>query len=155
MITIKEGDLFAAPRGLICHQVNCKGNMGRGVARTFREKYPRAYYRYLAMCQTSGAQTLLGTCLFNKEDNNHISCSMFAQDDWRGHNVCNTDYSAFKSCCGEIKAFITYNNFPRDYPINMPYGIGAGLGGGDWLIIYSILEEEFEGYDLILWRLSK
>ena len=155
MITIKEGNLFNAPRGLICHQVNCKGNMGRGVARTFREKYPRAYYRYLAMCQTSSAQTLLGTCLFNKEDNNHISCSMFAQDNWRGHNVCNTDYSAFKGCCGEIKEFIKHNNFPRDYPINMPYGIGAGLGGGDWLIIYSILEEEFEGHYLVLWRLPK
>lgn len=154
MIIIKEGDLFDAPRGLICHQVNCKGNMGRGVARTFREKYPRAYYRYLAMCQTSSAETLLGICLFNKENNDHISCSMFAQDNWRGHNVCNTDYNAFKECCREIKEFIIYNKLSCDYPINMPYGIGAGLGGGDWLIIYSILEEEFQDYNLILWKLS-
>jgi hypothetical protein len=37
----------------------------------------------------------------------------------------------------------------------MPYDIGAGLGGGNWTIIYDILEEEFEGYNLILWRLPK
>lgn len=155
MITIKEGSLFSAAEGLICHQVNCKGNMGRGVAKQFRELYPRAYYRYLSLCQSSSAATLLGTCLFNREDDKHISCSMFAQDDWRGHNICNTNYAAFRECCGEIKEFIIHNKLSRDYPINMPYGIGAGLGGGDWLIIYSILEEEFEGHDLILWRLPK
>ena len=153
MIKIINGDLFTAPEGLICHQVNCKGNMGRGVAKQFRELYPRAYYRYLSLCQSSSAATLLGTCLFNKEDDNHISCSMFAQDDWRGNNVCNTNYNAFRECCGEIKEFIIHNKLSRDYPINMPYGIGAGLGGGDWLIIHSILEEEFLDYNLILWRL--
>lgn len=155
MITIKEGSLFSAAKGLICHQVNCKGNMGRGVAKQFRELYPRAYYRYLSLCQSSSAATLLGICLFNREDDNHISCSMFAQDDWRGHNVCNTDYQAFTQCCREIRQFIIFSELPQNFPINMPYGIGAGLGGGDWLIIYSILEEEFEGHDLILWRLPK
>lgn len=154
MITIIDGDLFNAPDDLICHQVNCKGNMGRGVARTFREKYPRAYYRYLSMCQTSTATTLLGTCLFNKEDDSHISCSMFAQNDWHGRDVCNTNYSAFRECCGEIKEFIIHNKLSRDYPINMPYSIGAGLGGGDWNIIYGILDDEFQGFNLILWRLN-
>ncbi|MBO7691169.1 MAG: macro domain-containing protein [Methanobrevibacter sp.] len=153
MITIIKGDLFTAPAGLICHQVNCKGNMGRGVAKTFREKYPRAYYRYLSLCQTSTAATLLGTCLFNKEDDNHVSCSMFAQENWHGYDVCNTDYSTFRKCCDEIKEFIIHNGLSRNYQINMPYGIGAGLGSGDWLIIQSILEEEFEGYNLILWKL--
>ena len=38
MIKIVEGDLFSAPNGIICHQVNCKGNMGRGVAKTFKQK---------------------------------------------------------------------------------------------------------------------
>ena len=37
MITIVNGDLFHARDGVICHQVNCKGVMGRGVAKTFKE----------------------------------------------------------------------------------------------------------------------
>lgn len=148
MITIKEGDLFDAPSGLICHQVNCKGNMGRGVARTFREKYPEVFKYYVYLCHTNCTNTLLGNCLF--KDN---TVCMFAQDDWRGHNVCNTDYTAFRLCCKQIVAYIQQND-PFTV-INMPYGIGAGLGGGDWLIIQSILEEEFEGHDLILWRLPK
>ena len=148
MITIKEGDLFNAPCGLICHQVNCKGNMGRGVARTFREKYPEAFEYYVYLCHNNCASALLGTCLF--KDN---TVCMFAQDDWRGHNVCNTNYDAFRRCCKQIVAYLQQHD--PSIPINMPYGIGAGLGGGDWLIIQSILEEEFEGHDLILWRLPK
>lgn len=148
MITIKEGDLFAAPSGLICHQVNCKGNMGRGVAKTFREKYPEVFAQYVYLCHNVCADTLLGTCLFDED-----TVCMFAQDDWRGRNVCNTDYNAFRRCCKQIISYLQRHD--PSIIVNMPYSIGAGLGGGDWLIIYSILEEEFEGHDLILWRLSK
>lgn len=148
MITIKEGDLFTAPSGLICHQVNCKGNMGRGVAKTFKEKYPDVFAQYVYLCHNVCADALLGTCLFDED-----TVCMFAQDDWRGHNVCNTSYAAFRCCCKQIVAYLKRHD--PSIPINMPCGIGAGLGGGDWLIIYSILEEEFEGYNLILWRLSK
>ena len=146
MITIKEGDLFNAPNGLICHQVNCKGNMGCGVARTFKEKYPEAFSQYVYLCKDVPANQLLGTCLFDED-----TVCMFAQNDWRGHNVCNTDYAAFRLCCKQIVAYLQRHD-PSTI-VNMPYGIGAGLGGGDWPIIYDILEEEFASYDLILWRL--
>lgn len=148
MITIKEGDLFNAPRGLICHQVNCKGNMGRGVAKTFKEKYPNVFKQYVCLCNDVPVNHLLGTCLFDEN-----TVCMFAQNDWHGYNVCNTNYAAFRNCCRRIADYITRHD--RSTPINMPFGIGAGLGGGDWLIIYDILEEEFEGYNLILWRLPK
>ena len=154
MITIKEGNLFNAPFGLICHQVNCKGSMGRGVAKTFKEKYPLAFQTYVKKCDKYDADELLGRCYFNLDYNVHVPCCMFAQDGYWGKNVCNTNYSAFRKCCQAIKKFILFTAPERKYPINMPYGIGAGLGGGDWLIIKSILEEEFEGYNVILWRLK-
>ena len=146
MITIMDGDLFNAPEGLICHQVNCKGNMGRGVAKTFKEKYPEVFKYYVYLCHNNCANALLGTCLF--KDN---TVCMFAQNDWRGRNVCNTDYAAFRSCCKQIITYLQQHD--PSTPINIPYGIGAGLGGGDWDIIYGILDEEFQGHDLILWRL--
>lgn len=145
MIEIKNGNLFDAKEGLICHQVNCKGNMGRGVAKTFKEKYPDVFEHYLYLCHNYTATSLLGNCLFH--DN---TVCMFAQDDWRGHG-CNTNYTAFRNCCKAIIHHLQQTNSATI--VNMPYGIGAGLGGGDWLIIYSILEEEFEGHDLILWKL--
>ena len=149
MVTIKDGDLFSAPEGIICHQVNCKGNMGRGVAKTFRLVFPQAYNKYLGICRSS--INPLGRTMFCIEDTGE-SCCMFAQNDWRG-NGCNTDYAAFRSCCKEIKERIDLCE-NKDKPINMPFGIGCGLGGGDWIIIKSILEEEFENYNVILWKLK-
>lgn len=77
---------------------------------------------------------------------------MFAQDDWRGHG-CNTDYAAFDECCDAIKREIKALHLD-DVIINMPYCIGAGLGGGNWNTIYSILEEQFKNYNVILWKLN-
>lgn len=152
MILIKEGDLFNAPAGIICHQVNCKGNMGRGVAKTFKERYPLTFKMYASLCHDHDSEDLLGSILFRAELDCKWTCCMFAQDDWRGHG-CNTDYAAFEECCGAIKREIIGLHL-GDIIINMPYRIGAGLGGGDWNIIYSILEEEFKEYNVILWKLN-
>lgn len=152
MITIKEGDLFRAPSGIICHQVNCKGNMGRGVAKTFKEKYPFAFSQYKDLCKDCVPDELLGTVLMRYEIDNKWTCCMFAQDDWRGHG-CNTDYAAFDECCDAIKREIKGLHLD-DVIINMPYRIGAGLGGGNWNTIYSILEEQFKNYNVILWKLN-
>ena len=155
VITIKNGDLFSATEGIICHQVNCKGKMGRGVAAIFPNYFPAAYKSYLKFCNIAKEDTkvLLGHCLFVDEENGS-SCCMFAQDDWRGHNKRNTDYEAFKVCCERIclHAHKVSEDW-RNYPINMPYKIGCGLGGGDWNIVFKILEEQFKDYNLILWRL--
>lgn len=153
MVTIKDGDLFSA-RGLICHQVNCKGNMGRGVAKTFRSLYPIAYNNYLSWCKEAAKDTkqLLGQTLFCIEETG-TTCCMFAQDDWHGHNVCNTNYSAFRDCCKAIGQWVD-SFHTKTYEVNMPYGIGCGLGGGDWLIVKAILDDEFKDYNLILWKLK-
>lgn len=152
MITIKEGNLFRAPSGIICHQVNCKGNMGRGVAKIFKEKYPFAFSQYKDLCKDLVSDELLGTVLMRYEIDNKWTCCMFAQDDWRGYD-CNTDYAAFDECCDAIKREIKALHL-SDIVINMPYRIGAGLGGGDWNIIYSILEEQFQDYNVVLWKLN-
>jgi len=152
MIEIRKGDLFRAPSGIICHQVNCKGVMGRGVAKTFKEKYPYTFKLYTSFCRKYDPIELLGKVMLLAEQDGKYSCCMFAQDDWRGHG-CNTNYAAFKECCEAIKQKIERRQL-GDIVINMPYRIGAGLGGGDWQIIYSILEEEFDGYNVVLWKLN-
>lgn len=148
MITIINCDLFHVHGGIICHQVNCKGNMGRGVAKTFKELFPETFKRYVWWCDNLEP---LGECLFY-EENGIRTCCMFAQNDWRGRNVCNTDYHAFRQCCQKIAAYM--NALGDTSPIYMPYGIGAGLGGGEWDIIYSIIKEELNNYNVILCKLN-
>jgi len=151
MITIVDGDLFHAGDGVICHQVNCEGVMGRGVAKIFKEKYPYTFELYASFCHKYDPTELLGKIMFRAEHDGIWTCCMFAQDDWCGQG-CKTNYAAFRECCNAIKYRI--DALQSDIIINMPYGIGAGLGGGDWNIIYSILEEKFKDYNVILWKLK-
>ena len=157
MITIKEGSLFDAPCGLICHQVNCKGVMGAGVAKEFKERFPQTFLDYQYHCNIQGNK-LLGQVLFSREgDYKYTTCCMAAQYGYgRDKNFVYTDYDAFKKCCESIASFVkdSYYNY-TNVPINMPYKIGCGLANGDWSIIYKIIEEVFKDYNVILWRLNK
>ena len=62
---IKEvrGDLLAYDAKVRCHQVNCRGVMGAGLAKQVKEKYPEAYEQYKALCDQFGS-SLLGHTQF-------------------------------------------------------------------------------------------
>lgn len=49
-VKVVDGDLFSTKAKYICHQVNCQGKMGSGVARQIREKYPTVYQWYKVKC---------------------------------------------------------------------------------------------------------
>lgn len=46
MIEIIEGNLFDTDAKFICHQVNCMGKMGSGVALQVRQRFPHVYEEY-------------------------------------------------------------------------------------------------------------
>ena len=45
-IKIIDGDLFTTNAKIICHQVNCQGEMNTGVAQQVKEKFPHVYEEY-------------------------------------------------------------------------------------------------------------
>ena len=140
MITIKDGNLFDATKGVICHQVNCRGVMGAGVAAQFKKKFPMSYRVYKDWCSKYRDGILLGKCCICS-DSGYTTCSMFAQTDY-GRARPQTNYDAFRNCCTFIKDYLSQSLDPTAIPINMPYNIGCGLAGGDWDIIYQIIREE-------------
>lgn len=44
------GDLFSTDAPAIGHGVNCQGLMGAGVAKVFKDKYPKNYQAYYDVC---------------------------------------------------------------------------------------------------------
>ena len=50
MITHIKCDIFESGADIICHQVNCQGVMGSGIAKQVREKYPWVYAYYKDLC---------------------------------------------------------------------------------------------------------
>ena len=124
-----QGDLIKAKAKYICHQVNCRGVMGSGVALCIRNSYPNVYPSYLEYCRTHNYEELMGSCLY-VDCNGKCIINMFAQNGY-GHHGRYTDMNAFTKCLSEIK-----NKVPAGETIAFPYKIGCGLGGGDWKEVY-------------------
>lgn len=135
MIREIQGDLLNAKADVICHQVNCKGVMGAGLARKIRNKFPLIVGPYKAACYVSG-EHLLGTVQYFHTPVYAIA-NLFAQDDY-GSGKCHTDYDALKSCFRRLAIA-----WP-DGVIAVPYNLGCGLAGGDWNKVYALLKEVFE-----------
>ena len=51
MIEYIEGDIFESPARVIVNTVNTVGVMGKGIALSFRKRYPEMFERYKAVCE--------------------------------------------------------------------------------------------------------
>lgn len=53
------GDIFSAPSNtLIIHACNCDGSWGGGIAKAFKDRYPKAYDEYAKHCDRHGHSLL-------------------------------------------------------------------------------------------------
>ena len=142
-IKVIDGDLFDTKASYICHQVNCKGKMGSGVARQVKQRFPVAYKEYVKKCRESD---ILGQIQIVKCGDVNI-CNMFAQDGYGYNGDRFTNYDALKTCLDLLE-----NVVPDGEVIAMPYGIGCGLGGGDWGIVYAMIDSTLKKHVVELWR---
>ena len=158
----EQGDLVKGHYPIFCHQVNCRGVMGAGIAKQIREKYPEVYDTYRTHCMT--ANYLLGTILPVFTHDNRICINMFAQDGY-GRTGIWTDYDAFKSCLYRLENFLkacaNKQNFRRTYGsrIYFPYNIGCGHAGGDWKKILDLLYDfqfrKVDPFEIIIVKLDR
>lgn len=166
MIIFKNGDLLSSKCDVICHQVNCQGVMGSGVAKQIRDRYPIVYQSYLnsvSLCREKFKSTfrLLGTIDFIKCETCAV-VNMYSQYNYLPRSVVHTDYPSFRQCLKEIKKVITDHcqltrQDTSSIKIGFPYKIGCGLAGGDWNVVSKILESEFSGnsWNVEIWEYSK
>lgn len=137
------GNLLSGDYDVICHQVNCQGIMGSGLASQIKFKYPDVYDSYCNIVdynKQTGHQSkyLLGEndiCYCQNDD--CIVINMFAQD-YYGTDKTHTDYTAFRKCLIRLKAYLDCK--AENLKVAFPYKIGCGLAGGDWNIIKAMIE---------------
>ena len=151
MIIHKKCDIFESGADIICHQVNCQGVMGSGVAKQVRSKYPKAYIEYSKWCQTMSPHELLGKAQlvflrYPWEDNPNNEpmgiINIFGQLNYGYNGACYTDYDALKNAFKTIADFVHIDN---THPVlAFPYKFGCARGGGDWNIVYQIIKEAFQ-----------
>ena len=143
MKTIKGDLIKLALKGefdLIIHGCNCFCTMGAGIAKTIKQQFPEAYQADLKT--KNGDESKLGEISFAKvttENGDLIVVNGYTQFQWRGRGR-KADYEAIRDVFRKVKE--QFSGLKIGYP-----AIGAGLAGGDWEIISSIIEEELKGED--------
>lgn len=150
---IINGDIFTSNANMILHQVNCFGVMGSGVAKQVKEKYPEVYEKYRQMCELNrdNLTALMGYAHICRTNTGRYIGNLFGQFDFGSNkNKVYTDYDALRKCLKTIKVFSKTNHVK----IAIPYNMGCTRGGGDWDIVYSIIETELSGCDVEIWRLD-
>lgn len=148
MITIIEGDILNAKEDIIAHQVNCQGVMGAGLAKQIKNKYYNSFLTYKHACDgVSDKNDLLGSIRRYREEDGKVICHIFSQLNY-GRAKRQTDYEALRNGLKKLE-IIARNN---DKTVALPYGIGCGLAGGDWDIVYKIIDEVFKDYEVTLYK---
>lgn len=126
-------DILDVPEGIIAHQVSDSGVMGAGLALQIRNKYPQVYDAYrCAKLGLSDVQLV--------EINQDLYVANICGQHGTGGYGQRTNYAALDV------ALFQLNRRARDLNLNVyfPYGMGAGLGGGNWNRIESIIAQNMK-----------
>ena len=164
MIYYVNGNLLDSNVDYICHQVNCQGVMGSGIAGQIKARWPIVYESYIAKYEAAkryvsldgeryfADELLLGDIQivalwedYYKTDFHQSVINMFSQQYYGYDKKRYTSYDAFWNCLNLIKY-----NIPKGSKVGFPERIGCGLGGANWTIIRTmievVLDKDFEVY---------
>ena len=165
MVNFRSGNLLDADVEYICHQVNCQGRMGSGIAKSIRERWPVVYDEYRAkfdemeeklieVCgswesQVDVSDVLLGDVQLVRVGNNKTVVNLFAQQYYGYDGKRYTSYDGFWTCLGKIRETV-----PVGSTIGFPDHIGCGLGGANWEVILTMIEEALNDYNVYIYKLG-
>jgi O-acetyl-ADP-ribose deacetylase (regulator of RNase III) len=139
-------NILDVDKGVIVQSCNCLGIWGGGLALQMKNKYYSSYKSHLIKIESISKKYkekygcfetyfLLGEVDFFKVSDNLTIANLFGQDDINKQNkMKKTCYKAL------IDGFKKIKIFADGEKIYIPYGLGCGLGGGDWEIVENIVE---------------
>lgn len=142
-ISVINQNLLTVERGVIVHQVNTLGKMGKGLAKSLRDVYPAIYDSYDACIRHTPPNRLLGTVDYVTVKPNLLIAQVFGQasiQSPRKPKTNHTDEQALEQGLSNIRAIAELDGLT----IHIPSGIGSGLAGGDKTRIHAIIERVFE-----------
>jgi O-acetyl-ADP-ribose deacetylase (regulator of RNase III) len=151
MIQYKKGDVLEVKcefSRIIPHVCNNKGKWGSGfvVALSKKWKEPEASYRRLAEYPLGRYQLIQV-----QSEPAVIVENMIAQDGFASYiNPVALDYDALKSCMTDIGEWIRSVKTP--FIITAPK-FGAGLAGGNWVIIEKMINQIWDGIPVEIYEL--
>lgn len=131
---IIKANLLDVEHGIITHQVNCKGVMGAGLAKSLRNQYPVIYPRYHEFCKLGHFRP--GMIQLVKADDGLFICNLAGQDGY-GRDKQYTDYEALAIALPKLSAIST----KLGLMVYIPHLMGCKLGGGDWEVVSALIDQ--------------
>lgn len=140
MLLIIENDILSETSGILCHQVNCF-KMGKGLAKDIIDKYPivKTEYNKIINQYNNDKKSLLGNVLYIFVNDHITVANLFGQYNYGNDGVLYTDYQKLEECFKDVESYARKIN----KNVLIPYGIGCGLGGGEWKYVFHLLEKIF------------
>lgn len=158
MIRYVTGDLIeAALRGdvdVIAHQCNCFNNMGRGIAPQIARKFPAAKAaddKTISGDRGKLGKVSIGTTIYGERS--ILVFNLYGQyGHWkRRDGLINTEYDALHSA---LQAMATHLYQIGGSPyIGLPK-LGCGLGGGNWDIVETLIEDALADFNVTVYTLG-
>lgn len=149
MYHVQSGNLLDVTEGLICHQVNCLGIMGAGLALQIRRRYPDVYQQYYDLCR-EGGYTLLGSIQVIKINDLLSAVNIFGQEKI-GTDSRKTNYEAIDSAFKKLKQHTEIHNLDPN-KVYIPERMGCTLGGGNWNVYLSIIIQYFPSVNIVRYK---
>jgi O-acetyl-ADP-ribose deacetylase (regulator of RNase III) len=140
-----SGDLFANAHKVqaFAHGCNCQGSMGAGIAKGFRQRYPKMYEEYRRRCKTEPRQFNLGDAWLWKDVRRPWVFNLGTQE---GYWHARASYEAIEESLRRMQALAEAEGVKS---IAMPR-IGVGFGGLSWKKVRAIVERVFENWSFTL-----
>lgn len=131
MIILSQ-DLLKVEKGIICHQCNCKGVMGAGLAKKIREQWPQVYVHYKRAF--NAGKLALGMVQLITVDNTApiIVANIMGQDDYGRAKKQYTDLPSVRIALEKVKSFRNAFTKAPHLQIYIPFKMGCVLGGASW-----------------------
>jgi O-acetyl-ADP-ribose deacetylase (regulator of RNase III) len=150
-IKVVHGNVLDIKEGIIVHGCNCFGAMGAGIALQIKKQFPAAYDVYSKIHDEFGLK-LGNICIAEVGNNKYIINANTQQV--TGIDKRQVSYEAIATCFEKV--LLQARFFKEDHNVILPIVfpmIGAGLGGGNWNIIETIIDETIDGeFETILYK---
>jgi O-acetyl-ADP-ribose deacetylase (regulator of RNase III) len=142
---IKFGNILTLKEGILIHGCNAQGVMGSGIASGMRVQYPACYEAYVDFIEFNRRKSVasLGKVCFYQDDKLTVA-NAITQEHFGKDKRQYVSYSAIQSVFKQVAAEAEQTDQVINYPL-----IGAGLGGGDWSIISTIIDNVFEDHPTV------
>ena len=118
MFISTSGNLLESAADVLVNAVNCKGVMGKGLAYSFKMRFPDMFADYVKSCRNGNLR--IGT-LHTYIEEDKIIVNFPTKEDWRKPS----ELKYIKIGLGKLKDFIEENKITT---IAIPK-LGCGLGG--------------------------